>query len=767
MSHWAERTSDTHNTLASAKSEYCFACGERGHSADDCTNLTAPAHSHTADASQLSSPRSDDSSLSDNDVIVDDILSRTTPATAAQIAASTVTTPRSYPQSRRISLVVMKPGVLAPELSSFVDGTSSEDSTASPSVSPRKQDAPTSHWEVARAKLRALNAFKDNVAKPKKSAAAKVKEAQHSVTRGRPSIVDQTPRLIDDRKTSIFKTEKKNKISDDMIQVYVKDILSKNPEERTEDDKNFLRDCTKRLKFFVNMSPNVHADLCKVMQYVSVPAGEVVFYQGSIGKTFYVILSGSVTVHVKSADEEHQDDRKSHAGAGAKDMQGKRASISRLPLDKSSNASSPTVPTIPEATEAPYDFGRLVGTLASGDAFGELALLTNPTAPRAASIIAVEDTEFLTIHKTDYDRTLKRIQIQLLENKLMFLRSMSIFRNWDTKRLTRFSHFMKSNVFNAAETIIVKQAEVTESIFLIYKGACRIIFQAELENDRNANPPWAQLEDSSVFFKTLSMNYMPMPYSLMAPQKRKVRFELAVLGPGEMFGEGGVIAGAPQLGMIIAESDTELLVINKSDFVKRMDEQSKQSVKKVWEMKNGWLESRLKEIIRLKLQNRPTDIVTNMNQAGSLNKQAQKEDVHPSGLSKEILKFLGPPLRRPQPPDDSRMKSLAQPRNPRPPARNRRRLLELLERKLTVDVDGNPKLETRVQSAPPERNQQRSPPSLSGLGHSYRRDFSLSGPELPVYAKVDNTPKSREGLHSAGKRYEASLSLSPNHRFII
>eukprot|EP00002_Diphylleia_rotans_P020215 TRINITY_DN3923_c0_g1_i14.p1 TRINITY_DN3923_c0_g1~~TRINITY_DN3923_c0_g1_i14.p1 ORF type:complete len:670 (+),score=132.25 TRINITY_DN3923_c0_g1_i14:100-2109(+) len=652
-----------------ASERFCFACSAHGHWAEECPVRLPPPSTADSQPSLAATPRNprtrahalpakdtgangDTDGDTETDAEVEDLI---------EMVANNVDrlSPSQSPHSRmtgratlagRRASTMLQQSPTAPETPADDRPESGMSSTSQKS----------SHWETARTKLRALRAFKGTMLK--KDAATFIKDAQTAVAKAKGTGLDLASRLADERRASILKLEKRTKMSDDMLQAYVKEILEKNPEERTDEDKNALKDYTKKLKFFMNMSTNVHADLCKVMQHVTVPAGEVVFYQGSIGKTFYVILSGSVTIHVKSADEERHEVTAKPIVSLLKDTGNKRSSISKLSVDKnlSLGAAPQQTPEQPMPTqEEGYDFGRLVGTLSSGDAFGELALLTNPPAPRAASIIAVEDTQFLTIHKTDYDRTLKRIQVQQLENKLIFLRSLSIFRSWDSKRLTRFSHFMKNHTFNASETIIIKQAEVSDNIFMIYRGACRIIFLAELENDRNANPPWAQMEDSSVFFKTLSLNYTPMPYTLMAPQKRRIKIELAVLGPGEMFGEGGVVAGAPQVGMVIAENDTELLVINKSDFLKRMDEQSKQIVKKVWEMKSAWLEKRLQDIIQLKLKNRPTDIITNMNQGSATPRQAPIEIVaDPHILSRDVLHYLGPPARRPHPPDPERMKSL-------------------------------------------------------------------------------------------------------------
>ena len=67
---------------------------------------------------------------------------------------------------------------------------------------------------------------------------------------------------------------------------------------RTESDIRMLINHTRNVHMFSKLSAKVHMSLCRYMGRADLNAGAPVFYQGEEGEFFYVILSGSIALHM-------------------------------------------------------------------------------------------------------------------------------------------------------------------------------------------------------------------------------------------------------------------------------------------------------------------------------------------------------------------------------------------------------------------------------------------------------------------------------------
>lgn len=132
-------------------------------------------------------------------------------------------------------------------------------------------------------------------------------------------------------------------------------ILHKSSKERNKEEFEFIYGELLHIKALSHLSSMVKRQLSSVLMYEIHPfAGKMLFYQGSEGNSWYIIVKGSVDVHIK--------------GKG------------------------------------------VVCRLRTNDDFGKLALVNN--SPRAASIILREnDCHFLKIDKEDFNRILRDVEI--------------------------------------------------------------------------------------------------------------------------------------------------------------------------------------------------------------------------------------------------------------------------------------------------------------------------------------------------------------------
>ena len=109
-----------------------------------------------------------------------------------------------------------------------------------------------------------------------------------------------------------------------------------------------------RIKFFEKYPPTVRYELSKVIEFQAFDKDKVIIKQGDQAYSFYFIVSGSVLVEVTEEDQTAQN------------------------LET-----------------------KIITELREGSSFGELALIHE--CKRRATIVSKEKSEFLVIHKEDFE----------------------------------------------------------------------------------------------------------------------------------------------------------------------------------------------------------------------------------------------------------------------------------------------------------------------------------------------------------------------------
>ena len=86
----------------------------------------------------------------------------------------------------------------------------------------------------------------------------------------------------------------------------LKNVLTKQPENRSKEDLNMLLPFIQDIEFFKEQVENqdqellakTHLYICQNMRYKMHKQGETVFKHGNRGNLFYIILKGKVSVNV-------------------------------------------------------------------------------------------------------------------------------------------------------------------------------------------------------------------------------------------------------------------------------------------------------------------------------------------------------------------------------------------------------------------------------------------------------------------------------------
>eukprot|EP01137_Pigoraptor_chileana_P019737 Opistho-2@81179 len=199
-------------------------------------------------------------------------------------------------------------------------------------------------------------------------------------------------------------------------------VLQKSHYERTNDEKRLLYRKVKHLKALSKMSSFVIEELCAVFDLLRIEeAGHVLFKQGELGTTFYVLLKGSVSVMISKTGK--------------------------------------------------FADSREVVVLPAGAGFGEVALLSGER--RSSSIVLREPCDFLVVEKVDYLRIMKFLHDKDVQEKQEFLRRIPIFSSWTNDQLRNVCKFISWRTFKEKD-IIINEGDQAAEMFFIANGMVRV-----------------------------------------------------------------------------------------------------------------------------------------------------------------------------------------------------------------------------------------------------------------------------------------------------
>ena len=205
-----------------------------------------------------------------------------------------------------------------------------------------------------------------------------------------------------------------------------------------------------------------------------VSSGSRVIQQGETGDHFYVIEQGVFEVYIQNTDF----------------------------LDEGLG-SSPEV---------------LVNRLGPGGTFGELALMYN--SPRAATVVACEDSVLWVLSRSLFRRALKAINKTKFEEFSTFLASVPVLSPLLSSERSQIAEALEEIAFKDQE-VIMKQGDVGQDFWIVKKGEVIV-----LKNDE----------------------------------------EVARLKKGDYFGERALLTQERRIATVIANGDVHCLTLNLTDF---------------------------------------------------------------------------------------------------------------------------------------------------------------------------------------------------------
>lgn len=311
--------------------------------------------------------------------------------------------------------------------------------------------------------------------------------------------------------------------------VDLKRVMRRRYSARSEEESKLLFDFVSSVKFFRQalaagtVSKETVVELCKEIEMRVYNKDQIIFKQGEVGDSFFLVLEGMCHVlldpaHVKeeegsredanihaeavAAVQEVVDDRVQNKLQAAVDdvfdpsITGTRSedvvsdgntkdSTIESKIDKVSKVGEKEFEdkkrewmrrkkqVVVEET-VPSLLGHIrVAIVQDGGSFGDLALLNDE--PRSASVVAKAHKNYCLVLKRDvYERAILTLQREMMASRVQFLKNIHAFHRWDKHETQAIANLLELTQHSAGE-VICKEGDLAEYFIMVKSGEGRLL----------------------------------------------------------------------------------------------------------------------------------------------------------------------------------------------------------------------------------------------------------------------------------------------------
>ncbi|PAA47757.1 hypothetical protein BOX15_Mlig021539g2 [Macrostomum lignano] len=332
------------------------------------------------------------------------------------------------------------------------------------------------------------------------------------------------------------------------------------PEGRNEEEIEFLARWIESSSSYFRKLRNKDAirEIVRDCHLQRFHANELIIRQGEKGHSFYLVITGRVSVYVNS-DAEQASEPVTAADASASGAGGSNQADRDPEADADDADEDVDLAFLDDANklashgeDAEELRSRLLGAhvlqMGEGYAFGEIAL-TSPNSIRKASVICDEDVAVLVIHQVSFARTLKAYQLQEYQMIESFIDTCPVFVNWRPKQRQSLRNSLHKEVYGYGEPI-VQQGQKSGGLFFIVGGSVKLLadpirwpasIQKSEKDEQSSAAPAATPAPAAAAVQAGLLRHR-QGYQAAEQRQRSRQVEIALLGEGEILGQVELLA---------------------------------------------------------------------------------------------------------------------------------------------------------------------------------------------------------------------------------
>lgn len=180
-----------------------------------------------------------------------------------------------------------------------------------------------------------------------------------------------------------------------------------------------------------------------------------------------------------------------------------------------------------------------ISELSNGDSFGELALIKDQ--PRIATIRCISNCHLAVLNKDDYMKIIGKVEARKLDALIEFLKGIPLFSCWPRKKIEKMTYFFTMLNYKRKQ-IVFEEGDSPKLVYIVNSGEFELKKFIDVKNGGNL--------------------------------RQRICVKVALLGPGEVFGEKEVALGKKYSYSCVCYSTFgELLVISNENFMMKFRDQ--------------------------------------------------------------------------------------------------------------------------------------------------------------------------------------------------
>lgn len=183
--------------------------------------------------------------------------------------------------------------------------------------------------------------------------------------------------------------------------------------------------------------PRIRVDLCQGMRLVAKGSGEVLFRQGDVADSFYILIQGMVSLHAKPYEADYSEKYSS-------DLIGR--------------------------------FGPVTSIVTEGGTLGDMAVARGSV--RQQTVVAHEPCRFLSISASVYGLLMQKVEAEERLSQAQYLRKIPGMCDWDPVRLAQVSELFVLEKCKRGQ-LVQGQGVPCDNMIIIKRGQVQVRFCLE------------------------------------------------------------------------------------------------------------------------------------------------------------------------------------------------------------------------------------------------------------------------------------------------